>query len=88
MDCKEIRYYDSMNGHNVECLRSLRNYLRDEHQDKKSSQIDLSQWNFIHVSDVPQQMNGSDCGMFTCKYAEFISRGKNAFAFNQVSIKT
>ena len=29
-------------------------------------------------------MNGSDCGMFACKYAEFASRGKNVFNFNQV----
>jgi Ulp1 family protease len=63
----------------------FRLYLRDEHQDKKSSPIDLTQWNFIHVSDIPQQMNGSDCGMFTCKYAEFVSRGKNTFDFNQVT---
>lgn len=82
-DCKEIRYYDSMNSNNSECLKSLRNYLKDEYSDKKNgAQYDLSEWNCIHVKDVPQQMNGSDCGMFACKYAEFISRGK-AISFNQ-----
>lgn len=30
-------------------------------------------------------MNGSDCGMFACKYAEFASRGKTVFNFNQVN---
>lgn len=82
--CKEIRYYDSMNGNNNECLIALRNYLKDEFADKKKSQFDFSDWNFFHVKDVPQQMNGSDCGMFTCKYAEFLSRGKTVFNFNQV----
>ena len=24
--------------------------------------------------DIPQQMNGSDCGMFACKFAEYITR--------------
>lgn len=24
--------------------------------------------------DIPQQMNGSDCGMFSCKFAEYLSR--------------
>lgn len=60
-------------------------YLKEEHADKKSTaQLDLSTWNCIHVKDVPQQMNGSDCGMFTCKYAEYASRGKTVFSFNQV----
>ena len=27
-------------------------------------------------------MNGSDCGMFTCKFAEYISR-RARFTFNQ-----
>lgn len=85
--CKEIRYYDSMNGNNNECLKALRNYLKDEFADKKKSQFDFADWNCFHVKDVPQQMNGSDCGMFTCKYAEFLSRGKTAFNFNQVNLK-
>ena len=85
MDCKEIRYYDSMTGYKNSCHKHLMGFLRDEHQDKKSRQIDLSDWNYLHVPDIPQQMNGSDCGMFTCKYAEFISRGKTTFCFNQVS---
>ena len=63
---------------------NFRNYIRDEHLDKKKQSLDLTQWNALHVQDIPQQMNGSDCGMFTCKYAEFISRGKNTFSFNQV----
>jgi sentrin-specific protease 1 len=88
MTCKEVRYYDSMNGNNHECLRSLRNYLRDEYADKKNgAQLNLTEWNCLHVKDVPQQMNGSDCGMFTCKYAEYISRGKTEFNFNQVNFK-
>jgi sentrin-specific protease 1 len=83
-DCKEIRYYDSMNGNNGECLKALRSYLRDEYADKKvgAPQLDIAAWNCIHVKDVPQQMNGSDCGMFACKYAEFLSRVK-AIGFNQ-----
>ena len=29
-------------------------------------------------------MNGSDCGVFTCKYAEYVSRGAE-ITFTQVS---
>jgi sentrin-specific protease 1 len=28
----------------------------------------------LFLQDIPQQMNGSDCGMFSCMYAEFICR--------------
>lgn len=82
-NCREIRYYDSMNGNNGECLKALKNYLNEEHKDKKGSPYDLSDWNFLHNKNLPQQMNGSDCGMFACKYAEYLSRGKTSFNFNQ-----
>ena len=34
------------------------------------------------MKNIPQQLNGSDCGMFVCKFAEFISRDA-AFTFSQ-----
>jgi sentrin-specific protease 1 len=83
--CREVRYYDSMNGNNGECLRALRSYLSEEHRDKKGGvEMDLTDWNFLHNKNLPQQMNGSDCGMFACKYAEYLSRGRTTFNFNQV----
>lgn len=81
---KEVRYYDSMNGYNNECLKALCNYLKQEHLDKKKSEFDLNEWNAYHVRDIPQQMNGSDCGMFACKFADWLCRGKTIFTFNQV----
>lgn len=36
--------------------------------------------------DIPQQMNGSDCGMFACKYAEYITR-EAPITFTQVRPK-
>ncbi|XP_070565219.1 sentrin-specific protease 1-like isoform X2 [Ptychodera flava] len=71
---KTISYYDSMGGENPKCLNALREYLRSEHLDKKKSDYDLSGWSLHCIKDIPQQMNGSDCGMFACKYAEYISR--------------
>ena len=41
--------------------------LKDEHQDKKGSQYDTTDFQTVIVKDIPQQMNGSDCGMFACK---------------------
>jgi len=30
---------------------------------------------FFCPQKIPQQMNGSDCGMFACTFAEYICRG-------------
>ncbi|KAL3831902.1 hypothetical protein ACJMK2_023596 [Sinanodonta woodiana] len=71
---KNILYYDSMGGNNYQCLEAIKKYLCDEMMDKKKQKFDLSGWKTEIVKDIPQQMNGSDCGMFACKYAEYITR--------------
>uniref|UniRef100_A0A1B6D8K8 Ubiquitin-like protease family profile domain-containing protein n=1 Tax=Clastoptera arizonana TaxID=38151 RepID=A0A1B6D8K8_9HEMI len=71
---KCIKYYDSMGGNNNKCLKLLLKYLEDESLDKKKLPYDTSDWKLENVKDIPQQMNGSDCGMFSCMFAEFISR--------------
>lgn len=71
---KVIRYYDSMGGLNNRCLETLLKYLCEEHMDKKKSKFDTSGWKLENVQDIPQQMNGSDCGMFSCTFAEFVTR--------------
>lgn len=71
---KSIRYLDSLGGSNPECHKALRQYLQEESRDKRGTEMDLSDWTFEAVKDIPQQMNGSDCGMFTLKYAEYITR--------------
>lgn len=73
---KSIRYYDSMGGVNRKCLEALYNYLKSEHKDKKGTDYDMNDWNVESVSgdEIPQQMNGSDCGVFSCTFAEFLTR--------------
>lgn len=71
---KTIRYFDSMGNENSKCLSALYHYIIDEHRDKKKSEMDTSSWKTINMKDIPQQMNGSDCGMFACMFAEFLSR--------------
>ena len=72
---KNIVYYDSMGAKKKEVVNDIKTYLKEEHLDKKKSEIDLSDWQSICMGCAsPQQNNGSDCGVFTCTTAEFISR--------------
>ncbi|XP_014662208.1 PREDICTED: sentrin-specific protease 1-like [Priapulus caudatus] len=71
---KSIKYYDSMQGGNNECLNLLNEYLRAEHGEKKKSLFDPSGWNSYNMKDIPLQMNACDCGMFTLRYAEYLCR--------------
>ncbi|XP_028035695.1 sentrin-specific protease-like isoform X1 [Bombyx mandarina] len=83
---KKVSYLDSMGGRNQACLDALLQYLRDEHKDKKGQPFDDSGWKTECLSkDIPQQMNGSDCGMFACTFAEF--RARNApYCFSQADM--
>ncbi|XP_041860627.1 sentrin-specific protease 1 isoform X2 [Melanotaenia boesemani] len=75
---KSIMYFDSMGGNNDQACQILFNYLQQESKDKKAKELDTSGWT-LHSkkpSEIPQQMNGSDCGMFTCKYADYITKDK------------
>ncbi|KAK2897636.1 sentrin-specific protease 1 [Channa argus] len=75
---KAIMYFDSMGGTNDEACKILFVYLQQESKDKKGKELDTSGWT-LHSKksyEIPQQMNGSDCGMFTCKYADYITKDK------------
>lgn len=38
--------------------------------------LPLADWEFqLHVPDIPQQQNGTDCGPFCWKYMECLGRG-------------
>ncbi|KAI6182956.1 hypothetical protein M3Y97_00436000 [Aphelenchoides bicaudatus] len=82
MKAREINYFDSLGGTNHGCLETLKNYLLEEHRDKKKSELNLSSWSFECRSEIPRQMNGSDCGVFTCCFAELSSRRLD-FKFDQ-----
>lgn len=62
----QFRYYDSLKGRNLSCLRRLREYVIAEAQDKKGMHYDLTDWIDCFPQDIPEQLNGSDCGVFTC----------------------
>jgi len=73
---KSIVYYDSMGSSNPKCLAALKQYLQDESLDKKKQSYDMSDWKLQSAKNIPQQMNGSDCGVFSCMFAEYVCANK------------
>ncbi|XP_051045744.1 sentrin-specific protease 1 isoform X2 [Phodopus roborovskii] len=75
---KNVTYYDSMGGINNEACRILLQYLKQESIDKKRKEFDTNGWQLFSKKsqEIPQQMNGSDCGMFACKYADCITKDR------------
>lgn len=95
---RTISYYDSMSGGPINQKgethqKAILSYLQKEHADKKKTPLP-SDWTICSVGQsvdvdlnnekmIPQQENGSDCGVFTCRFAEYISR-RASFRFRQV----
>lgn len=93
---QKMSYYDSMangriNSKGAAQMKTILEYLKMEHQDKKKSPLPdgwdigvegIDEDGNDNVS-IPQQENGSDCGVFTCRFAEAIAK-RSPFTFHQV----
>ncbi len=73
---KRVEHYDSFGGGgSSEILSNLQRWVCDEMEDKKGQKLDVSEWSQVAMtSRLPQQNNSDDCGVFVCKFADFISR--------------
>ncbi|KAJ8256163.1 hypothetical protein COCON_G00200270 [Conger conger] len=78
LKAKSVKYYDSMGQRHDHICSLLLRYLKDEYMAKKGKGLEVSKWvvSSLKSSEIPQQNNGSDCGVFTCKYADYIARGQ------------
>jgi sentrin-specific protease 1 len=74
-----IKFYDSKGRKECDELRAVKFYL--EHEDDS----DLMYWTIEDVENYPKQQNDYDCGIFTCLYAEFITR-EAEMSFSQKDI--
>ncbi|RZC80772.1 hypothetical protein C5167_043345 [Papaver somniferum] len=72
---QKFQYFDSLKGIDYQVLEALARYYMDEVKDKSGKDINTASWTFECPHDIPTQENGSDCGMFMIKYADFFSRG-------------
>lgn len=82
---KTIHFYDSLGrgtkGH-PEVAHNIMKYLEEESMDKRKQPLDPTEWEQLSRMDIPQQQNGSDCGVFACKFADFAAR-RAAITFDQ-----
>ncbi|KAI8090220.1 Senp1 mutant in complex with sumo-1 [Gilbertella persicaria] len=87
MKHKKVTVYDSLHGNHDNTLELFLDYLEKEHLDKKKTPIDTSDWKKETPKDIPRQENMSDCGAFTCTFAERLSR-QQPFGFSQSDMVT
>jgi len=80
---KRVESYDSMGMAKEVIFKHLRSYLDSEHRNKKKKPFDFTDWENWAPEDTPRQENGYDCGVFTCRFLEALSRGEESFNFSQ-----
>jgi hypothetical protein len=93
---QEIFYLDSLvktkgkyATYSTRCMEAVSRYLEDEWNEtrRKSSGMPFpkKEWKCVdtNLKCVPQQNNGSDCGVFVCVFAEHLSRRDDCLDFNQ-----
>ena len=72
---KTIEAYDSLGGTNMTVLQDIRSWLEKELIAKGKGRIGDDDFIPSVKRGLPRQLNEYDCGMFCCKFADFISKG-------------
>ncbi|EGV63326.1 Ulp1 protease family protein [Yamadazyma tenuis] len=74
---KTIEYFDSLRIISGEFsgLYLIKSYMEGE-VIRLGASVDISEYRFLPNSQVPQQKNGFDCGVFTCICANYLSQSK------------
>jgi Ulp1 family protease len=61
----------------ISTLVHLVRYLHDESEHKKKQAFDDEGWELVTCTpDTPVQNNGSDCGVFSCMFADYLALNK------------
>ncbi len=75
---KTITHLDSLGQATRDCEAVLK-WLGDEHKDKKAPgpPFQAEEWTILPPpGDLPQQLNGCDCGAFLCAFAFYCVQGR------------
>lgn len=83
---KTIYHLDSMaTGGSPTICDNLLMWVRDEAADK-GKRFEIDEWQ-TELRSVPVQRNTDDCGVFLCKFADFLCRGWENFTFSQTHMQ-
>ncbi|NXX84135.1 SENP2 protease, partial [Urocolius indicus] len=82
---KTIKYFDSLGQNGDDICQTVFKYLQAEHLEKNKQELSCWEWSLCSVEphEIPQQLNGSDCGVFLCKYVDVLSQDK-PITFTQI----
>lgn len=72
---KKVYYYDSLRGNDSKLTGQLVSWIVKEYENKRKVIMEENVWTIEVPNDIPRQMNGYDCGVFMCKYADYIATG-------------
>ena len=72
-----IQSYDSFRSTDMTVLRDIRNWLKRHLRDKHGDSLRDKDYEYVasQRQNLPRQSNGYDCGIFCCKFADFLSKG-------------
>jgi sentrin-specific protease 1 len=54
-------------------LNIISDYLKEEFENKKNKIFDVNGWQLMDADDCPTQIDGCDCGVFTCINADYLA---------------
>lgn len=73
-----FEFYDSMNGRGKHTLSNLRDYMISQtmmtYPESDPKELGYGSYEMLTSVPCPQQENAADCGVFTCKMVEVLSR--------------
>ena len=70
-----LHYYDSMGSSGTGYLLATLRYLRDNHMIRHGTPLPGNWQIFSPGRAIPQQENGTDCGVFVCSFADNTLQG-------------
>ncbi|CAF0965043.1 unnamed protein product [Brachionus calyciflorus] len=77
--CK-VSIYDSFVKEYPDLIKNLREFLSLKYIQLYGVSL-TNHWSFSYIKNIPVQRNGYDCGVFICKFGEYLSKGSDNFTF-------
>ncbi|CAF1117201.1 unnamed protein product, partial [Brachionus calyciflorus] len=75
-----VEVYDSFQEEYTNLIPNIKAYLNLKYTQYFNLELTFH-WVFSYANNIPTQTNTYDCGVFMCKFAEFLSKGSKLFTF-------